>query len=286
MHVAVIKASISTRVGISAKNYPQPPCKPLSEFTVRVPLMCGGHSDWWWLMWRAVRHSAYVCHCHSLFDKLMMGIKSCENQPRSLHLLLSWISIQFSSRQDSWSTLLHAVLLVVPSLSPAFYHSSSCPPAPDQCPQHFSQCSVELWQRLDQPAVQLEQPGSCPVAQAPEAAVRGAAVSPLRWGWLQLRRWGRWRRRGRWVVGGRWRLSGQDWLHVPVAERTPTPEDGVSGDSELHGFAPWLSAAGRCGASIEFISGVFVESTASNIWVGAQHGQKHSGLHKTLLTWQ
>lgn len=41
------------------------------------------------LMRYAVRHSTYCCHCHSLFDKLMISIKTCENKPRSLHLLLS-----------------------------------------------------------------------------------------------------------------------------------------------------------------------------------------------------
>lgn len=60
----------------------------LSEFTVSVLLICGGHNDWWWLMWRAVRHSTCCCHCHSSFDKLLIGIKMWENKPRSLHLLL------------------------------------------------------------------------------------------------------------------------------------------------------------------------------------------------------
>lgn len=100
-----------------------------------------------------VRHSAgptlYLQLPLSLphFDKLMIGIKTWENKPRSLHLLLSVcqqrISIQFFSCQaesiqfnlvylherttlrgyyDTRSTLLHAVPLVI-LFSWSLYHS-------------------------------------------------------------------------------------------------------------------------------------------------------------------
>lgn len=130
---------------------------------------------------------------------------------------------------------------------------SSFPP-PDQCPELRPQRCVDHRQRLDQPTVQLEQPGSRPVTQTAEASVRGAVLSPLRGGRLLLgRRRGRGRRRRR-VDGGRRPLPGPDGLHVPVAD--PTQEDGVDGDSQLHGVAPRCSAAGRCDITISFISRV------------------------------
>lgn len=76
-------------------------------------------------------------------------------------------------------------------------------PPPDKCTQHFSTCTLELWQRLDQPALQLEQPGQGTVSQASEASVRGATLAAVRRRWLELRGWRRRGRRRRWADGGR-----------------------------------------------------------------------------------
>lgn len=129
-----------------------------------------------------------------------------ENQPSTLHLLLS--ACQLRSHQAV------SVLFIISSLYLILCLLGGRP-------QHFSPRSLELGQRVDQSAFQLEQPGSCAIPQTSEASVWGAAVSPVGGGWFQLRR-GRWGRRG-WRVNGRWWcLSGQDRLHVPIWKRSPT----------------------------------------------------------------
>ncbi len=161
-----------------------------------------------------VRHSTYCCHCHSLFDKLMIEIKTWENEPISLHLLLSDCQreslfnsahVKASQSSPAWFVCMKeqhrqgteiqdqhfymlSLLWFFFSLLLFITLSSSCPPghppAPDQCPERLLLCPMELWQWPDQPAVQLEQPGSRPVTQTTEAAVWGATVSPLWGGWL------------------------------------------------------------------------------------------------------
>lgn len=117
----------------------------------------------------------------------------------------------------------------------------------DQCPGLLALPPLELWQWLDQPTFQLEQLGSCPVTQTSKASVRGTSLTAVRGRWLQLgggwRRW-RQRRRRRRTNWGRQHLPGPDGLHVSLTESFPTSENGVVGDSELHGFTSGCSAAG------------------------------------------
>lgn len=79
--------------GINSRNYSptatarlSPEC--LSEYLVCVMLMCGGHSDWCWIN-VVCGPTLYILLPLPLFIWLMIGIKTWENKPRSLHLLLS-----------------------------------------------------------------------------------------------------------------------------------------------------------------------------------------------------
>lgn len=139
--------------------------------------------------------------------RLWLLVQTRGNQPSALHLLLSACQLR-SHQAMSVHFIVNSLDLVLRLLG---------------CrPKLFSLRSLELGQRLDQSALQLEQPGPRTVPQTSEASVWGAAVSPVWGGWLQLRR-GRWGRRG-WQVNGRWWcLSGQDRLHVSIWKRPPTP---------------------------------------------------------------
>lgn len=227
----------------------------------------------WWSVERPEKISPdhYICSCLPASRNLY-----------SIQLPSSWVN----PIQLSWCAWKSNTGRVIRFKINTFYMSSFLliPIAlffADQCPELFSPCPVELWERLDQPAVKLEQRESCAVTQTSEAAVWGTTVAPVRGGRLQLGRGGRRRRRRRRVDGGWWSFSGQDGFHVAVAERAPAPQDGVRGDSELHGSAPWYSAAGRFCECISFYLWLIS-------WVGLCKWKlrwKHN-LHKVLLPWQ
>lgn len=101
-----------------------------------------------------------------------------ENQPSTLHLLLS--ACQLRSHPAA------SVHFIIDSLDLALRFLGLRT-------KLFSPRSVELGQRPDQSALQLEQPGPRAVPQTPEASIWGAALSPVWRGWLQFRR-GRWGR--------------------------------------------------------------------------------------------
>ena len=125
------------------------------------------------LMRYAVRHSTYCCHCHSLFDKLMISIKTCENKPRSLHLLLSACqqeslfnsaplklsqsnSAQLMCMKEQHFYMLSFFLIFFFFIIIIISLPSYCPFFADQCPELFSPCPMELWEWLDQQTVKLE----------------------------------------------------------------------------------------------------------------------------------
>lgn len=91
---------------------------------------------------------------------------------------------------------------------------------------------MDLWQSQ----VQLEQPQPRTIIQASEAPVRRAAFSLVQGGALKLR----WRGGCKQTGGWRQHIPSQDGLNVTGSERTMAQEDGVYGNSELHGFAPWI----------------------------------------------